>query len=114
MAAILPTWQKWFDLPDGTSIGVHRVKLVSGRPGQGEASDTFGTRRPADSANANVSAAQVEKDQDPTVTVTQAVATGVVTVAGNKRDEVTIVTLHAGGGASSFGQQSVDTDNQSN
>lgn len=105
MAAILPTWQRWYDLPDGKIMGVHRVKLVS-------SSDTFGTRRPAAHTTVNISAAQLRDEQDVAVTVTQAVATGLVTVVGKKRDEATIVTIHLGGAGSSFGQQDVDTDNQ--
>lgn len=106
MAAIFPTWQKWFELPNGTVMGVHRVKLVTGRI-HGGASDTFATRLPASHTTATLSVAQVRDDQDPAVTVTQAAATGIVTVVGNKNDEATIVTYHKSGAGSSFGRETV-------
>jgi len=96
MAVILPKTQKWFDLKDrtlDTVIGVHGIKLVS-------ASDTF--RVPSLSeAHATASVKQLERSNDPTVTVTALDvdsdgAYRTVTVAGVAGDDVIIVSMHQG------------------
>jgi hypothetical protein len=95
MATILPKNQKWVDLRDarGTVLGLHSVVLVS-------TSDSFRVPALAE-AHASVSCKQLERSNDPTVTVTASDADSdgsynTVTVAGTAGDNVLIVTCHQG------------------
>lgn len=84
MAALVPTFQKFIDLPDGRVLGVTKVKLVS-------TSDTITVPKPA-STSANVSAAGLRGPDDAACTVTQSGNT--VTLAGTAGQEITVTTLH--------------------
>lgn len=96
MATILPKSQQWFDLRDrgrGVTLGVHTVKLVT-------TSDTFRVPSLAE-GHASASAKQLERSNDPTVTVTALdsdsdLAFRTIQVAGAVGNEALIVTVHQG------------------
>jgi hypothetical protein len=96
MATILPKSQEWYDLNDkkrGVVVGLHTVKLVS-------TSDTFRVPSLAE-GHATASAKQLERSNDPTVTVTALdsdsdLAFRTIQVAGAVGDEVLIATVHQG------------------
>jgi len=90
MALLTPKAQQFFDLHDkslGVVIGVHTIKLVS-------ASDTFVVPALADTTS-GVSVKQLERANDPTVTVTSSGFTVAVT-GGAFGDEVLIASVHQG------------------
>lgn len=90
MALLIPKAQQFFDLHDkalGVVICVTTLKLIS-------ASDTFTVPTLSD-VTSGVSVKQLERANDPTVTVTNSNFT--VTVAGGTAgDEVLIVSVHQG------------------
>jgi len=88
MALILPISQEFYELnAPGLVVGMSTLRLVS-------ASDTFTVPGLADTAS-GVSVKQLERANDPTVTVTSSGFT--VTLAGGTAgDTVLIVHLHQG------------------
>ena len=95
MATILPKTQKWVDVDRNRNviIGIHGVKLVSTQ-------DSFKVPSLAE-AHASVSSKQLERSNDPTVTVAASDADSdggfeTITVTGAVGDDVLIVTVHQG------------------
>lgn len=85
MATLLPDFQQYIDLRDGTILGVHKLTLKT-------SSDTFTTPVGANST-ASASVAQVRDAGEASVTVTS--SSNTVTIAsGTAGNKVTIVSLH--------------------
>lgn len=84
MAAVVPTFQKFVDLPDGSQLSITKVRLVS-------ASDTF-TAPVGANSTANASIAGVRPAGQASCTVTQSSFT--VTCAGTAGNDIIVVNLH--------------------
>lgn len=92
MAALTPISQEFFDLNDrarGIVIGVHTLKLKSA------SGDTFTVPTLADTTS-GVSVKQLERANDPTVTVTSSNFTVTLGSGGAIGDEIVVVSLHQG------------------
>ena len=85
MATIKPYLQQFLDLRDGSTIGVHKLRLLS-------TSDTFTVPKLANTT-ASASADQVRDAGEAAVTVTDDGA-NTITLVGVAADTVTVVTHH--------------------
>lgn len=85
MAALIPDFQRFDDLRDGTTLCVTKVTLVS-------ASDTITVPTLANT-NSNASSAQLRAAGEVAATVTDDGA-NTVTIVGVAGDKATIATLH--------------------
>jgi hypothetical protein len=85
MASLLPDFQQYIDLRDGTILGIHKVTLKS-------TSDTITTPVGANST-ASASVAQIRDAGEAAVTVTS--SSNTITIAsGTAGNTVTIASLH--------------------
>jgi len=91
MAALLPKWQKYIDVGDGTGtrIGIHIVKLQS-------ASDTLTVEKFNQTTTGDVSAATLRRADAATATITDNADSdgNTVTIVGTAGQTVLIVTVH--------------------
>ena len=85
MAALIPDFQRFDDLRDGTTLAVTKVTLVS-------ASDTITVPTLANTTS-NASSAQIRGANEAAATVTDDGA-NTVTLVGTVGNKVTVVTLH--------------------
>lgn len=88
MAALLPSLQHYEDQRDGTTIGIHKVKLVS-------ASDTLVVAQLANTT-ASASSAQIRGANEAAATVTDD-GDDTLTIVGTAGNTVTICTNHGPG-----------------
>lgn len=84
MAALVPLYQEFFDIANGLSVGVTKVKLVS-------TSDTITVPNPAHST---ASAAVGRLLQGSAAACTASQTNNTVTLVGTAGNEVFVVTLH--------------------
>lgn len=85
MAALVPDFQRFDDLRDGSTIGVTKVTLVS-------ASDTITVPKLANTTN-SASSAQIRGANEAAATVTDD-GTNTVTIVGTAGEKATVVTHH--------------------
>lgn len=88
MAANTPKFQKFVEFAPGYKIGIHQVKLLS-------ASDTVTVPVLAHTTS-NASSAQVRRNGDPSLTVTDD-GSNTVTIVGTTGQEGVVVTMHRTG-----------------
>lgn len=86
MASLLPDLQRFEDLRDGSTIGIHKLTLQS-------SSDTFTVPALANTTS-NASSAQVRGANESSVTVTDDGSNTVTVAGGSAGDKVTVVTHH--------------------
>lgn len=84
MALLVPDFQTFVDLRDGTIVGVTKVTLQS-------TSDTVTVPKPANTT-ASASCAGLRDAGNSSATVTQ--SSNTVTIAGTAGQKLTVVTLH--------------------
>ena len=84
MAALVPLYQEFFDIANGLSVGVTKVKLVS-------ASDTVTVPSPAH-ATASAAVGRLLQGSNAAATISQSGNT--VTIVGTAGNEVFVCTLH--------------------
>lgn len=84
MATLLPDFQQYIDLRDGTILGIHKVTLKT-------ASDTL-TVPVGANTTASASFAQVRDAGEAAATVTS--SSNTVTIVGTAGNKVTIASIH--------------------